>query len=220
MTTPANPSSIWYKLNWFSNRQFRQAVAHSVDKDAIINDVLHGLGYPQWASVSPAAGDFHNPAVRRYEYDIERANAILDDLGWVDTDDDGVREDSSGNPITFDLTTNTGNTQRQKTGAIIHRGLQDIGIGAAYRFSEFGGLVPAADVNLRLGIHGYRLWRRPRTPLQHKLVAQQQRLAPVASQTEGAGHRLGSSNRRSLRPGAARNWTTTGGWSFTTKPRP
>ncbi len=129
------------KLNWFSNRQFRRAVAHSIDKDAIINDVQHGLGYPQWASVSPAAGDFHNPNVRRYEYDIDRANSILDDLGWVDTDGDGVREDSNGNPITFNLTTNTGNTQRQKAGAIIHRGLQDIGVGAAYRFSEFGGLV-------------------------------------------------------------------------------
>ena len=129
------------KLNWFSNLQFRQAVAHSIDKEAIINDVLHGLGYPQWASVSPAAGDFHNPDVRRYEYDVDRANSMLDDLGWVDTDEDGVREDSNGNPITFNLTTNTGNTQRQKVGAIIHRGLQDIGIGAAYRFSEFGGLV-------------------------------------------------------------------------------
>ena len=129
------------KLSWFSNGQFRRAVAHSIDKDSIINDVQHGLGYPQWASVSPAAGDFHNPGVRQYEYDIDRANAILDDLGWVDTDEDGIREDGDGNPITFDLITNTGNTQRQKVGAIIHRGLQDIGIGAAYGFAEFGGMV-------------------------------------------------------------------------------
>ena len=129
------------KRNWFSNWRFRQAVAHSIDKDAIIDDVENGLGYPQWASVSPAAGDFHNPDVRRYEYDIDRANAILDDLGWLDTDGDGIREDAEGNPITFNLATNTGNTERQKVGAIIHRGLQDIGVGGAYRFSEFGGLV-------------------------------------------------------------------------------
>ena len=129
------------ELNWFSNRQFRQAVAHSIDKDAIINDVGNGLGYPQWASVSPAAGDFHNPNARRYEYDIDLANAILDGLGWLDTDGDGIREDTEGNPIIFNIVTNTGNTDRQKVGAIIHRGLQDIGLGAAYRFAEFGGLV-------------------------------------------------------------------------------
>ena len=51
------------KLNWFQNVQFRRAVAHSIDKDAIINGVLHGLGYAQWSSISPATGDFHNPDV-------------------------------------------------------------------------------------------------------------------------------------------------------------
>ena len=49
------------KLEWLRNKQFRQAVAHSIDKDTIIDDVQHGLGYPQWSSISPAAGDFHNP---------------------------------------------------------------------------------------------------------------------------------------------------------------
>ena len=33
------------KLNWFQNKQFRHAVAHSMDKDAIIEDVQHGLGW-------------------------------------------------------------------------------------------------------------------------------------------------------------------------------
>ena len=70
------------KLNWFQNVQFRRAVAHSIDKDAIINGVLHGLGYAQWSSISPATGDFHNPDVRRYPYDLDEANRILDDLGW------------------------------------------------------------------------------------------------------------------------------------------
>ena len=50
-----------HKLRWFTNTKFRQAVAHAVDKDAIIQDVQHGVGYPQWSSVSPSAGDFHNP---------------------------------------------------------------------------------------------------------------------------------------------------------------
>ena len=49
------------KLRWFQNTQFRQAVAHSIDKETIIDDVQHGLGYPQWSSISPAAGDFHTP---------------------------------------------------------------------------------------------------------------------------------------------------------------
>ncbi len=34
------------KLKWFENKAFRQAVAHSIDKDTMIEEVLHGQGYP------------------------------------------------------------------------------------------------------------------------------------------------------------------------------
>ena len=129
------------KLRWFSNTQFRRAVAHAIDKDTIISDVQHGLGYPQWSSISPAAGDFHNPNVRRYEYDLNKASEILDGIGWMDTDGDGIREDGDGNPIEFSLVTNTGNSVRQEVGAIIHQSLRDIGIGADYKFVEFADLV-------------------------------------------------------------------------------
>ena len=129
------------KLNWFQNKQFRHAVAHSMDKDAIIEDVQHGLGYPQWASISPSAGDFHNPNVRKYPYDIEKANALLDGLGWKDTDGDGIREDDAGNRIEFSLVTNTGNSVRDRASQIIQEGLTKIGVQANYETIEFGDLV-------------------------------------------------------------------------------
>ena len=129
------------KLAWFQNTQFRQAVAHSVDKDAIIADVLHGLGYPQWSSVSPAAGDFHYPNVRRYPYDIARANEILDNLGWVDSNGDGIREDKAGNTIEFTLATNGDNTVRGAVTQRIAEGMKQIGVKANYTSVEFGELV-------------------------------------------------------------------------------
>ena len=129
------------KLAWFRNKQFRQAVAYAVDKETIIRHVQHGLGYPQWSSVSPAAGDFHNPNVRRYEYNLRTANRFLDRLGWVDTDGDGIREDGEGNEIEFSLVTNTGNTERERVASIVRQGMIDIGLGVDYRLVEFGGLV-------------------------------------------------------------------------------
>ena len=129
------------KLRWFQNTQFRQAIAHSIDKDTIIQDVQHGIGYPQWASVSPSSGDFHNPNVRRYEYDPDKANSILDGIGWVDTDGDGVREDDAGNTISFLLVTNDGNEVRQKVTDIIRQGMEAIGLAIDYRIIDFGELV-------------------------------------------------------------------------------
>ena len=147
------------KLEWFQNLEFRQAVAHSIDKAAIIDGVQHGLGYPQWSSISPAAGDFHNPDVREYEYDLDKANEILDDLGWEDSNGDGVREDAEGNEIRFSMVTNEGNSVREAVGDVIHQGLQDIGIGADYQAIRVRSTGVPTDSLLRLGRYHYRFHR-------------------------------------------------------------
>ena len=130
-----------HKLDWFRNKEFRQAVAHTINKDSIIEGIQHGAGYPQWSSISPAAGDFHNPNVRRYDYDIDKANAILDDLGWVDTNGNGTREDAQGNEIEFSFVTNSGNSVRERVGETLRQGMEEIGLSVDYRLIEFGDLV-------------------------------------------------------------------------------
>ena len=129
------------QLKWFSNLQFRRAVAHVIDKGTIIDQVQHGVGHPQWASIGPAAGDFHNPNVRRYQFDLERANELLDELGWTDRDGDGVREDDEGNAITFRLVTNGDNSVRERVTAIIHEGMLAIGLDVTFELADFGELV-------------------------------------------------------------------------------
>ncbi|MYH39700.1 MAG: ABC transporter substrate-binding protein [Candidatus Dadabacteria bacterium] len=167
------------RLKWFQNTQFRQAVAHSVDKDAIIRDVQHGLGSPQWSSISPSAGDFHNPDVRRYEYDLAEANRILDNLGLMDVDGDGFREDDAGNTIEFSMITNTQNSVRERVGMIIQQGLEEIGIRADFRLIEWkpfvsrltesydweavvvgftGGADPHSGIGLWHSSEGFHLW--------------------------------------------------------------
>ncbi len=126
---------------WFENLEFRQAVAHSVDKERVVEETLGGLGYPQWSSISPATGDFHNPGVRRYEYDPGAANALLDGLGWADTDGDGVREDGDGNPISFTLVTNEGNSVREDATRIVAEGMESIGLGVDLQVIDFGVIV-------------------------------------------------------------------------------
>ena len=137
-----NPEAVGTpQLTWFQNTRFRQAVAHLMDKDRIIDEEQHGLGYPQWSSISPAAGDFHNPDVRQYEYSIDEARRLLDDLGWVDTDGDGIREDESGNALAFSLITNDSSNLRPKIGEIVQEGLAAIGVQMRLELIPFGDLV-------------------------------------------------------------------------------
>ena len=142
LTFNVNPAAVAPpRLAWFRNRQFRRAVAHLMDKERIIAEEKHGLGYPQWSSVSPAAGDFHNPEVRQYEYSLAEARRLLDGLGWVDSDGDGVREDELGNPITFSLVTNESSNLRPKIAAIVQEGLSAVGVRADLELIPFGDLV-------------------------------------------------------------------------------
>jgi peptide/nickel transport system substrate-binding protein len=74
----------------------RQAIAHAVDKDLIVERVLNGLGEPADAmSVSPDTA--WTPEIEEpYEFDPERANELLDEAGYEDTDGNGTREMPGG----------------------------------------------------------------------------------------------------------------------------
>ena len=129
-----------HKRRWFDDLTFRRAVAYSVDKNAIIEEVQHGLGYPQWSPISPAAEDFYNPDVMTYPYDVSKAKELLDELDWVDTNGDGIREDGEGNEIEFRMVTNTDNSVREKVGRIIADGMKEIGLNVSFELIEFSDL--------------------------------------------------------------------------------
>lgn len=129
------------KLRWFTDVRFRRAVAHAIDRDTIVKNVLHGRGSPAWGPVSPANKFWYNPDVARYPYDLKLAGSILDEAGYKDRDGDGVREDSDGNPIRFTLITNTGNDVRIAIGNIIRRDLQDLGMDVTFAPMEFNAIV-------------------------------------------------------------------------------
>lgn len=129
------------KLEWFRTKEFRQAVAHTIDKATIIAEVGHGRGFPQWSHVSPAAGDFHNPNVRRYEYDLAQARAMLDNLGWVDTNGDGIREDGAGNDLEIKLLVSDRSVDGPDSRMIVRAGLEQLGIRVDYQPTPFGEIV-------------------------------------------------------------------------------
>ncbi len=129
------------KLAWFKDVRFRRAVAHAIDKETIINNVMNGLGYPQIAAMSPAAMTFYNPDVPTYEYDLDMSRSLLADAGYKDRDGDGILEDPQGNTISFDLITNSGNSTRENMGLIIQADLKKVGIEVNFAPMDFNTLV-------------------------------------------------------------------------------
>ena len=129
-------------LTWLSNKSFRQAMAHLVDRQTIINNIAFGFGYPQYSfvwTVSPYYWEGAPDAALKY--DPERAKELLDSIGYVDRDGDGFREDPDGNKIELILNTNSGNTVREQIGELFTQEAQAAGIDVTFKPEAFNELV-------------------------------------------------------------------------------
>jgi len=78
------------------DRNVRLAMAHAVDKQKLIDELMFGLADPGLTLIPKGLGSFYNSSIQDYEYDIDKANQILDDAGYLDTNNDGIREMPDG----------------------------------------------------------------------------------------------------------------------------
>lgn len=135
------------KFSWFSNINFRKAVAHTIDKKKIIEIVMNGLGYPQDSSLNPSNKIFYNPHIDVYEYNLDKARKILAQEGFLDRNADGVLEDAKGNRVEFNLYTNSNSAERLQIAAIIRHDLTQLGMKVNFVSLEFNNLVSKLMAN-------------------------------------------------------------------------
>lgn len=76
-------------MPWLGEVDVRRAIAHAIDRDAIVNQVMRGLLDETWSFYGPTL-----PIARTdlpdYEYDPDQARAMLDEAGYPEGPD-GVR---------------------------------------------------------------------------------------------------------------------------------
>jgi peptide/nickel transport system substrate-binding protein len=104
----------------------RQAIAYAVDFDAICEELLFGGTYPPatlWEETP-----FNYPDANLYTYDKEKAEELLDEAGWVDSNGDGTR-DKDGVELVLVYSTTAGREVREQTQVVAQQYLADVGIG-------------------------------------------------------------------------------------------
>ena len=74
-----------------SDRNVRYAIAHALNIDKVINTVLHG-DYERLQTAHEGYGDYSNPDIRAREFDLDKANRLLNDAGWNTRGPDGIRQ--------------------------------------------------------------------------------------------------------------------------------
>ena len=116
-------SSVKTKHPTLSDPKVRQAFNLLIDRDSI-QKFIYGRGGRATASFVNEPKQFRSQKLK-YEFNIDKANKILDDAGWK-RGSDGIRE-KDGKKLKYVYQTSI-NAPRQKTQAIIKQACQKAGI--------------------------------------------------------------------------------------------
>ncbi|MDR3199902.1 MAG: ABC transporter substrate-binding protein [Spirochaetales bacterium] len=132
-----NPAKISAEKHaWFTNPDFRKAISCLVDRQAIINLVLNGLGSPLYHIISES-NYFYNPALASpCAYDPAQAKAYLTKAGFHWTAETGECLDAQGNPVVFDIMTGSKDTIVYDYLNIIIQDLQELGVKATLQIVD------------------------------------------------------------------------------------
>lgn len=135
----------------FDDVKVRQAVAHAIDKDALIKKVLFGYATPSVTGTHPispgAAKD-----VKGFDYNPEKAKQLLDEAGWK-VGPDGVRV-KDGKRLSVTIAARNDETW-MLISQVAQEALKNIGFEATIDAKDWGAFLEA----MRTGNYDLGYWR-------------------------------------------------------------
>jgi peptide/nickel transport system substrate-binding protein len=131
---PKNKDKAQYE--WFTTKEFRQAMSCLLNRDRIIAQVYRGLAEPK-LYFFPEPNPYYNPAISlQYLYSPERAGQLLSAVG-IKRDREGVMRDAQNRAIEFDLAIRSESTIYNDIASIIRDELAKMGIKVNIRVLDF-----------------------------------------------------------------------------------
>lgn len=113
------------ELPQFQELEVRQALYYALDKESIIDALYYGLPSPT-ETFMPQESFYYNGDLPAHEFNIERANQLLDEAGW-ERGGDGIRE-KDGVRLAFTNSTTAGNHIREQAQQFIQQSFREIGV--------------------------------------------------------------------------------------------
>ncbi len=83
--------------------KFREALDDALDREAIVDAAVDGHATPATTLIPPASEPFHSDPSHPRPFDVAEARKAAKAAGYVDSDEDGTREDLDGKPIDLRL---------------------------------------------------------------------------------------------------------------------
>lgn len=133
-TADGERSSVEFPHPLFSDLKVREAFTLAVDRDTISEQLYGPSGRPT-ANMIVSPEPFNSPNTS-YEFNLDRAKALLDEAGWTDTNGNGIR-DKDGVEMQVVFATSV-NPLRQKTQEIVKQAWTELGVGVELKTVDAG----------------------------------------------------------------------------------
>lgn len=136
------PGAIWehIDINKFENCQAvrdlglndvrtRRALLYALNREGLVKAFFDGLQPVAHTWIAPVNPLF-NPNVRKYEFDLKKAEALLAEMGWRKGPDGILQRTVGGRTVRFEIeyVTTAGNAIRERTQQFFAEDLKKIGI--------------------------------------------------------------------------------------------
>jgi len=120
----------------------REAIDYALNRQRVIDIALlgHGTHCPPLFRCGPPQVGLQDPTAKVAAYDPEKANQMLEDAGYVDTDGDSVRESPDGLPLEFRLQFDLQFPPNEAAVRLISDDLKAIGFATEVEAVEYGVL--------------------------------------------------------------------------------
>ncbi|WP_019536369.1 ABC transporter substrate-binding protein [Paenibacillus ginsengihumi] len=107
-------NSIEINTTRIPDKKVRQAMAYAINREAIVNQLMKGIGEIQDGPYSNSH-PYHDKDILKYDYDPEKAKQLLQEAGW----------DSSR---VLEFIVPTGDAVREMAGNIVQQNLEAVGV--------------------------------------------------------------------------------------------
>jgi len=118
----------------FRDVRIRRALIHAIDRELIVRTILDSLAPVINGPIQPVSWAYTDD-VAKYNFDPDRARALLDEAGWRVGGDDGMRE-RNGKRLAFTLITQAGFAVRENVSQALQKMWRDVGVDAQVRLVD------------------------------------------------------------------------------------
>ncbi|WP_422486241.1 ABC transporter substrate-binding protein [Gudongella sp. DL1XJH-153] len=105
----------------------KKAIFYGIDRQSIIDKVYLQHGTQVDTPLHPSSY-LASLSSDRYGFNVDNARDLLESAGFVDSDNDGILEDSEGNPIVLRMLVNHSSDLKMKTAEMLKTSLKEIGL--------------------------------------------------------------------------------------------